>query len=91
VCAVDGCGQPSTTVDHVIPLARGGPRLARHNLVGMCGPHNFSKGDRLLNIGPPPDEVCWCGTSKPPDARRCVACEFFMVEPPQLSSGSTDD
>lgn len=46
-CSVPGCGQLSTTVDHRIPLSRGGARLDRRNLTGMCARHNFSKGDRM--------------------------------------------
>lgn len=52
VCAVVGCGRPSTTVDHVIPLVRGGPRLDRANLRGMCAHHNFSKGAKLPLVSP---------------------------------------
>lgn len=46
-CCVRGCNLPSTTVDHVIPLSRGGARTDRANLRGMCGPHNYSKGNKL--------------------------------------------
>lgn len=42
-----GCIQPSTTVDHRIPLSKGGERLARTNLQGMCASHNYRKGARL--------------------------------------------
>jgi hypothetical protein len=47
VCAVRGCVRMSTTVDHIIPLSRGGSRLDRTNLQGMCGPHNFAKGAKM--------------------------------------------
>ena len=47
VCAVDGCLMPSTQVDHIVPLARGGPALDRTNLQAMCLHHNSSKGARL--------------------------------------------
>jgi 5-methylcytosine-specific restriction endonuclease McrA len=47
ICAVQGCFRPSTEVDHIIPLARGGSPLDRDNLQGMCKPHNASKGARV--------------------------------------------
>ena len=56
VCAVAGCGQTSTQVDHVVALARGGDPYARSNLQAMCGPHNASKGDR----DPLRDPAGWC-------------------------------
>lgn len=33
-----------------MPLALGGPRTDRRNLQGMCGPHNFSKGSRMVTL-----------------------------------------
>jgi len=42
------CGAPATTVDHVVPLARGGHE-AEYNLVPACGTCNFSKGPKLLS------------------------------------------
>lgn len=39
------CGRPAATVDHVIPLARGGPHIAS-NLVPACGSCNSQKGNR---------------------------------------------
>lgn len=41
------CGGVATSVDHIIPLARGGHE-AEYNLVPACGTCNSSKGDRLL-------------------------------------------
>jgi 5-methylcytosine-specific restriction endonuclease McrA len=41
------CGAPGTTVDHVVPLARGGYEV-ESNLVPACGSCNSSKGARLL-------------------------------------------
>ena len=46
VCAVRGCYQRSTEVDHIIPLQLGGAGLDRSNLQGMCKHHNSSKGAR---------------------------------------------
>lgn len=43
---------PSTTIDHVLPLARGGSRSVL-NLVGACGPCNEAKADFL------PKELGW--------------------------------
>ena len=42
------CEDFSTTVDHVVPLIRGGTNH-RDNLVPCCRPCNSSKGDKLLN------------------------------------------
>ena len=42
------CGESkSTTVDHIIPLVRGG-RHSIGNLLGACGPCNSSKHDKYL-------------------------------------------
>lgn len=41
------CAAPATSIDHVWPLARGGPELAA-NLAPACAPCNSSKGSRLL-------------------------------------------
>ena len=48
ICAVPGCGRPSTEVDHILPL-KFRPELAldRANLRGICKPHNASKGARI--------------------------------------------
>lgn len=43
-CWVAGCSEPSTTVDHVVPVSRGGTH-ARGNLRGCCPHHNFSRRD----------------------------------------------
>ena len=47
VCAFEGCGvHESLTVDHVLPLSRGGTDdLA--NLQFLCVSHNSGKGDRV--------------------------------------------
>lgn len=38
-----GCGQPATTVDHIIPLSRGGTH-AIENLRASCWPCNAGAG-----------------------------------------------
>jgi 5-methylcytosine-specific restriction enzyme A len=38
------CGAPAITVDHVVPLARGGARLDPHNLVACCRSCNARRG-----------------------------------------------
>lgn len=45
-CAVTGCGNRDITLDHVIPLARGGSH-GIGNLQSMCQSHNSAKGARL--------------------------------------------
>jgi 5-methylcytosine-specific restriction endonuclease McrA len=57
-CAVDGCLMPSSQVDHVVPLARGGPELDRANLQGLCLHHNASKGARIDFTA---RQMCACG------------------------------
>jgi hypothetical protein len=42
------CGEPGTTIDHVIPISRGG-RDAPDNVVPACHPCNSSKGAKLLH------------------------------------------
>jgi 5-methylcytosine-specific restriction endonuclease McrA len=46
-----GCGQPATTVDHVVSVARGGTN-ALSNLVPCCGPCNSRKGARPARVAP---------------------------------------
>ncbi len=41
------CGSPAESVDHVVPLNRGGWEH-ESNLAPACGSCNGSKGDRLL-------------------------------------------
>ena len=40
------CGDDATTVDHVIPIAKGGDPIAQDNLVAACRRCNSSKGSR---------------------------------------------
>lgn len=44
-----GCGQRATTVDHIVPLARGGAN-DRSNWIPSCGRCNFSKGARVAPV-----------------------------------------
>lgn len=41
------CGGPANTVDHVLPVDKGGTH-DRSNLVAACGTCNASKGNRTL-------------------------------------------
>jgi 5-methylcytosine-specific restriction endonuclease McrA len=40
------CGQEATTVDHVIPISKGGTDEAQ-NMVAACNPCNSGKRDRM--------------------------------------------
>jgi 5-methylcytosine-specific restriction endonuclease McrA len=40
------CGQPATTLDHLIPISKGGPPLDPTNLIPACNPCNASRGNR---------------------------------------------
>lgn len=40
------CGQDATTVDHVIPIVKGGDPIAHDNMVAACRRCNSSKGSR---------------------------------------------
>jgi len=42
-CAVPGCGQAATHVDHRIPRRRGGAPFAWANLQGLCHAHHSTK------------------------------------------------
>ena len=66
ICAIVGCGWPSTHVDHIVPLARGGDPFNRTNLQGMCGPHNASKGARMWGDEPAAVPRCNCGDPECP-------------------------
>src|SRR5215212_2711214 len=67
VCVVAGCGPLSTSVDHVVPLARGGYPYDRRNLQAMCASHNASKGARMWAWGEPAaTSRCSCGDPECP-------------------------
>ena len=40
------CGHDATTVDHVIPIAKGGDPISHDNMVAACRRCNSSKGSR---------------------------------------------
>lgn len=42
-----GCTAIATTVDHIIPVSKGGAELDRANLVGACRQCNRTKSDTL--------------------------------------------
>jgi 5-methylcytosine-specific restriction endonuclease McrA len=42
------CGARATTVDHIVPLARGGARLDPANLIASCGRCNYGRTSNLL-------------------------------------------
>ncbi len=42
-CEALGCDQPTTEVDHIVPLAQGGAKLDKNNLQALCGPHHAEK------------------------------------------------
>jgi hypothetical protein len=46
ICAVEGCGERSTSVDHVQPLADGGEPYDRANCRGMCAKHHKERSSR---------------------------------------------
>lgn len=37
------CRRPASTVDHIKPLAEGGPRYEWSNLQSLCQPHHTTK------------------------------------------------
>ena len=43
------CTGIATQVDHIVPLARGGPRYDLSNLQPSCGPCNRAKGTKPMN------------------------------------------
>ena len=44
------CGQPATTVDHIIPIVKGGDPIAYDNLVSCCARCNSRKGSRSEGV-----------------------------------------
>lgn len=40
------CGAPATEVDHIVPIADGGPRLSWSNLRPMCRTHHSQRTAR---------------------------------------------
>jgi len=45
-CQYDDCQRAGTTVDHVVPVSRGGPPRDYRNVVAACPRHNHTKADR---------------------------------------------
>lgn len=45
-CQYDGCTRAGTTIDHVVPISRGGAARAYNNVVAACTRHNHTKADR---------------------------------------------
>lgn len=45
ICQTEGCVQPATDVDHIVPLSRGGTH-ARENLQALCSTHHKRKTAR---------------------------------------------
>lgn len=45
------CGDPSTTVDHIVPRARGGGD-DRANLAASCEPCNLKRGAKSVDAPP---------------------------------------
>lgn len=46
---VEGCEERATTVDHVVPLSRGGAMYDQRNLRAACARHNSEAGGRLAS------------------------------------------
>ena len=44
------CGQDATTVDHVIPIVKGGDPISHDNMVAACRRCNSSKGSRSEGV-----------------------------------------
>ena len=59
------CGtKPSTVVDHIIPVSRGGRLLDPTNLQGACFESNSKKGDKLPGEDGQCPRACECGRLK---------------------------
>jgi 5-methylcytosine-specific restriction endonuclease McrA len=43
--------RPATTVDHIVPVSRGGAELDPQNCRPACGPCNYAGGARITNAG----------------------------------------
>lgn len=43
------CDATATTIDHVVPKAKGGEKMSWSNLVAACAKHNHQKADRNLS------------------------------------------
>lgn len=50
ICEVEGCHNATHTVDHIIPIKKGGKPLAWDNLQSLCKRHNFSKTAKQQHI-----------------------------------------
>lgn len=57
-CAYPGCETTDLTVDHVIPLAKGGSNDIS-NIQPLCPHHNFSKGDKIIDYRHKPGVLRW--------------------------------
>ena len=50
-CSIPGCTDTDLTVDHIVPLAKGGDPYALTNLQVLCRSHNAAKGDETWGVG----------------------------------------
>jgi 5-methylcytosine-specific restriction endonuclease McrA len=46
ICAVEGCNERSSSVDHIKSLGNGGDPYDRSNLRGMCYPHHKKRSSQ---------------------------------------------
>lgn len=87
------CGAHANTVDHIVPLARGGSD-DESNLVACCGACNYSKRDKIVGMPEQMSEAVFSPDqptpSRPvlflPEARRTDTNGTF-VRPKGLENG----
>ena len=79
------CGtDPGGTVDHVVPLAHGGP-WAHWNLVPACGPCNNRKGDSRTTC-----ECAFCRAALARFDGKVFISEVSPVAAPRARGNATD-
>ena len=74
-----GCTGNATQADHIVPIAQGGPRLARENLRAACASCNNRRGDGIRRGADTSDWRHWVGQK--PRRRGRIAPPRHLTEP----------
>ena len=75
------CQQPATTVDHIIPIKKGGDPIAIDNMVACCVSCNSAKGSRSQGL--------FLQSKRTPPLALSLQCGRFQPKTHRLRSNQT--